>query len=258
MKRMILLTTLLICGFAMLAQEKPDIVTDRPDQTEASVLLPKGALQVETGFQFQNDVDNSIEAKEYTMNTTLIKYGINEYFELRLISEYIKTTEKQIGDFTLDSKSGFVPLAIGMKIKLAEEKGFWPQAALIGHVHTKKADPDYSAEFTSFAFRLTFAHTLSEKLALSYNLGSEWNGITPEATFLYTLSLAYKATSHMGVFIEGYSYFPEKSYADNRIDAGITYLISPVVQWDLSGGIGLSERAPDYFLSTGLSFRLFK
>ena len=54
MKRVIILVIILILvvfGFVAVGQEKKaEIVTDRPDQTEASVLIPKGSLQVETGF----------------------------------------------------------------------------------------------------------------------------------------------------------------------------------------------------------------
>ena len=54
MKRIIVLVIILILvgfGFMAVGQgKKADIVTDRPDQTEASVLIPQGSLQVETGF----------------------------------------------------------------------------------------------------------------------------------------------------------------------------------------------------------------
>jgi hypothetical protein len=103
-----------------------------------------------------------------------------------------------------------------------------------------------------------FAHTLSDKFSLSYNVGAAWNGTTPEATFLYTLALGYSISNKLAVFIESYSFFPEASKADNRFDAGFTYKITTVVQFDISGGIGLSDNSPDSFLSTGISFRLFK
>ncbi len=78
---------------------------------------------------------------------------------------------------------GFSPLAIGMKLKLADEKGFWPQAALIGHVNLRAGSKEFEPEYTSGQFRLTFAHTLNENFALSYNVGAEWNGFTPGSNF---------------------------------------------------------------------------
>ena len=143
-------------------------------------------------------------------------------------------------------------------IKLADEENIWPQVALIGHISLRSGSHEFAPEYTASDFRFTMAHTLSEKMALSYNIGAEWNGQSAEATFLYTLSLGYAITDKLGVFIETYSFFPEESKADNRADAGITFKFSPRLQWDVSGGVGLSSNAPDSFLSTGLSFRLFK
>jgi hypothetical protein len=243
--------------FALAQTEKPEIVTDRPDQTEAPSLVPKGGLQVELGTSVENDKSGESKFTNYTYGTALIKYGVNEHFELRLISEYL-------GERLRSSESapirynGLSPLAIGVKIKLAEETGAWPQTALIGHVNLKSGSSEFAPDYTAGDFRFTFAHTLSDKFSLSYNVGAEWNGQTPDATFLYTLSLGYVISPKFGAYIESYSFFPEESKADHRFDAGVTYKISPVVQFDVSGGIGLSENAPDSFLSAGISFRLFK
>ena len=237
--------------------EKPEIVTDRPDQTEAPSLVPRGGLQVELGTSMENDEMDGVKYTHVTYSTALIKYGVNENFELRLITEYIGERAKPTEGKASQVK-GLSPLALGVKIKLAEEKGIFPQASLIGHVNLKSGSTEFSPEYTAADFRFTFAHTLSDKFALSYNVGAEWNGETPDATFLYTLSVGYLITSKLGAFIESYSFFPEESKADHRFDAGLTYKFSPVDQADVSGGVGLNENAPDSFISAGLSFRLFR
>lgn len=248
---------LLFATFApALSQQKPEIVTDRPDQTEASALVPKGGLQVETGFVYEKDVNESVTIRNLTYATSLIKYGVNDYFELRFITEFLGS-EIQVDNET-EKVNGFGPLALGVKIKLADEKGFWPQAALIGHLNLRSGSTQFEPEYTAGDFRFTLAHTLGDRFSLSYNLGAEWDGESPAAAFLYTLSLGYTATDRIGAYIECYSFFPEEDKADHRFDAGLTFKFSPVVQLDISGGIGLSKNAPDYFFGTGLSARLFK
>jgi len=244
--------------FSVTAQiDKPEIVTDRPDQTEAPDLVPRGGLQVETGFVYEKDDEQNINTINFAYNTTLIKYGVNDNFELRFITEYLGQRIK-LSENNIIKTNGFSPVALGVKIKLADEKGIWPQAALIGHVNLKSGSSEYTPEYTAADFRFTLAHTLSEKFALSYNIGAEWDGSSPAAVFIYTVSLGYTISEKLGVFIESYSFIAEETKADNRFDAGITYKFSPVVQWDISGGIGLSSNAPDSFLSTGISFRLFQ
>src|SRR6187549_2682149 len=95
--------------------EKPDLVTDRPDQTEAPVLVPKGGLQVETGFMFEKDKSRAVDATNYTYNTTLVKYGVNENFELRLISEYLGE-KSRTSEAASDKVQGISPLALGLKV----------------------------------------------------------------------------------------------------------------------------------------------
>jgi hypothetical protein len=258
MRRIIVLISAVTAIFSSaFSQEKPEIVTDRPDQTEAPSIVPRGGLQVETGFVFERDVEDGVETEGWAYNSTLIKYGVNENFELRLITEYVGETIDD-NENPATKINGFTPFAVGMKLKLADEKNFWPQAALIGHLNLRTGNKEFVPEYTAGDFRFTCAHTLSEKFSLSYNVGAQWNGFTPEATFIYTLSLGYVFTDKLGGYIESYSFFPEDAKADNRADAGLTYKFTPVVQWDVSGGIGLSQNAPDYFLSTGLSVRMFK
>jgi len=252
------LAVLMICTVTLNAQtDKPDLVTDRPDQTEAPSLVPRGGLQIETGFIYEKDKEENVEVTNYTYNTTLIKYGVNDNLELRFITEYLGERAK-VDETSISKVQGFSPIALGVKLRIAEEKGFWPQTSMIGHINLESGSTEFAPEHTAADFRFTFAHTLSDKFALSYNLGAEWDGENPQATFLYTLSLGYGITDRLGVFVETYSFFPEDNDADHRFDAGLTYKLTPVLQWDVSGGFGLSSNAPDSFISTGLSARFFK
>src|SRR5688572_5635052 len=234
MKNSLLLLILLGLGTRIFAQDaKPDIVTDRPDQTEAPSLVPTGGLQVELGTSIENDAIENIKITNYTYATALLKYGINKNFELRLISEYLGQRVK-LNESDVNKIDGASPLALGVKIKIADENKFWPQAAFIGHINLKSGSSEFAPHYTAADFRFTFAHTLSEKFSLSYNLGAEWNGETPDAAFLYTLSVGYLITNKIAAFIESYSFFPENGKADHRIDGGLTFKITPVVQWDVS------------------------
>lgn len=255
-----LLAAILCCGSAIVkAQDREPIVTDRPDQTEAPSLVPAGGLQIETGFVYEVDTQEGIRAKNITYNTTLVKYGVNENFEIRLVSEYLGT-RAELNESTVAEVQGIGPLTLGVKIRLSDEKGIIPQAALIGHINLRTGSREYQPQRTSADFRFTCAHTLSEKFSLGYNVGAEWSGDGEfsGATFLYTASIGYTISERVGVFVESYAFFPEREKADHRFDGGLTYKFSPVVQWDLSAGIGLTDNAPDSFIGTGLSVRLFK
>ena len=98
MKNEILLLFLLI-STSIYSQTTEPIQADRPDQTETPALVPKGMFQVETGFTFQK---NDALSKSLGLPSTLWKYGVNDNFELRLITEFLSEEiyNKKLKGFT--------------------------------------------------------------------------------------------------------------------------------------------------------------
>jgi hypothetical protein len=230
------------------AQNSEPIQADRPDQTETPAIVPKGMFQVETGFTFQKEDATS---NTLSLPSTLWKYGVNENFELRVITEFI--SEKN------DSQNlnGVLPIYIGFKVKIMEEKGWMPKTSFIGHIGLPNvASTKYKTDYIAPEFRFVMQHTLSEKFSLSYNLGAEWDGVSPESTLLYTLTTGYAISKKMGSYIELFGFAPEKDSASHSFDGGITYLINRNLMLDLSSGIGLTNNAPDYYIAFGFSFRI--
>ncbi len=248
MYRLPLYFSLILFGNFGFSQDIEPIQADRPDQTETPSLVPKGMFQMENGFSFEK---NNADSETITAPTSLWKYGITENFELRLITEFSHQTSDG------NSISGLNPVLIGFKVKLTEERGIVPKMAFIGHLAVPKlASKEFQSTFYAPEFRFVMQHTLSEKFSFSYNLGAEWNGETPEPSFIYTTTLGFAASSKLGAFVELYGFAPQYDRADHRFDCGLTYLISNNFMIDLSGGFGITEHSPDYFVSTGFSFRI--
>ena len=239
---------IVLISFSGFAQVVEPIQADRPDQTETPSLVPKGMFQLEAGFTYQK---NKAYSTSLALPTALWKYGVNENFELRLITEL--AVDK---DFDQQS-SGINPILIGCKIKIAEEKGILPKTSFIAHMSIPNAaSTPYKTEFYAPEFRFVMQHTLSERFSLSYNLGSEWDGVTPEPTFIYTLTTGCAITEKLGSYIELFGFAPQKQTSNHSFDGGITYLITNDFMLDLSSGFGLTELAPDYYCAFGFSFRM--
>lgn len=240
-----------LCSLALVAatrgQQLQPIQLDRPDQTECPFIVPKKYIQGEVGFTYEkSDRNNS----SLLLPTMLLKYGVNEKLELRLITELEQTKEYA------DKSFGLNPVKIGLKTKLVEENGIIPMISFIGHLSLPTvAGKKYKADFYAPSFRFTLQHTLSEKFSFGYNLGAEWDGFTPEPTFIYTATTGYSISEKAGCYIEAYGFFPQEGKADHRFDSGITYLVNNDIMIDISGGAGLSRTSPDYYASLGFSFR---
>lgn len=240
---------LFLCSYTALAQENQQpIEADRPDQTETPAIVPKGMFQMENGFSFEKADRNS---KTIAAPAILWKYGVNDHFELRLITEF------EFRDSIDVKQSGLNPVHVGFKVALSDEKGIIPKTSFIGHLQIPDlASAEYKAKYYATAFRFTMQHTLSEKMSLSYNLGTEWDGETPAGTFIYTLTTGFSLTESLGAYAELYGYAPETESASHSFDGGLTYLLSNDFMIDASAGFGITDNAPDYFAALGFSFRL--
>ncbi|GAB3713637.1 transporter [Flavobacterium koreense] len=247
MKNKILLLFLLI-STSIYSQTTEPIQADRPDQTETPALVPKGMFQVETGFTFQK---NDALSKSLGLPSTLWKYGVNDNFELRLITEFLS---EEINNKKL---KGFTPVYVGFKVKLADENGIIPKTSFVGHISLPNAaSKEFKTEFFAPEFRFVMQHTLSEKISFSYNLGTEWDGFSAEPTFIYTNAIGYSISDKLGSYIEIFGFIPQKEKSNHSIDGGITYLINHNFMLDLSSGIGISKNAPKNYFAFGFSFRI--
>jgi hypothetical protein len=248
-------------------REIPSIATDRPDQTESPFIVPVKMIQVETGYQVENDKVNGVKIKNYTYNTTLLKYGASKNIEFRLIAEYLGTSiiDKQ-KDISNKRTNGMNSITIGSKIFICEQKGLLPKTSLITHLELPYFGSSiFKVKHLAPRFRFLMQHTISDRVAFSYNLGGEWDGSSQNATLIYTASLGIGLVTNLGMFIEAYGFVTENSNSksefngsfmnDHRLDGGLTYLLNKNLQLDVSGGIGISKISPVSFLSCGVSWR---
>jgi hypothetical protein len=243
----------LFLSFESFAQEgiipNPDpIATDRPDQTEAAAIVPKGYVQMELGF----GQINYPEGKSYIFPNALIKYGVNENFELRLIASYASIQDEGKSDI-----NGFLPVALGCKVKFAEENGIWPKISLLGHmVLPGIVTDDVAIENLAPDLRFAFAHTISNVVSLGYNLGVFWDGTNPEPIYFYSLAPGF-SFGNFGFYVEGYGFIPQGTDQEVRLlaDGGVTYLVNNDLQLDVSYGHHLSNNIIEDYIAVGVSWR---
>jgi len=237
--------------------DKAELVTDRPDQTESATIVPVGSVQLETGLLYSSDKAEvagiKYGASSFSIPNNLFRIGILKPVELRVIAGEFSSSRASVGDVSVAGPKGLSAIALGTKIKFWDEKGFIPETAILAHVTLPVGGEEVRPPEPIYDFRFSLAHTLSDNLALGYNVGGEYDPFTDEFTGLYTLSLGIGLTDTFGVFGEFFGDFG----SSHEFDAGLTYLITDLIQYDLSGGFGLTDEAPDFFISTGITIRLF-
>ena len=252
----IVIMLLFVASLAKAQIESPDLVTDRPDQTESSAIVPLKSLQIETGFVVEHKEHDGIKEHHFAFNSTLLRYGLLENLELRLGLEYLGEKSTNTGTNISHTITGLSPLYTGFKLKISDERGWKPDIAfLAGLILPFTAKKEFKPNFTAVDFRFAFSHTLSQWFSIGYNLGAVWDGQTAVPSYFYSVALGAALVEKLGMFVEGYGLIAENGEAKHLLDVGFTYLLLPNFQLDASGGIGL-QNSIDNFLSAGITFRL--
>lgn len=238
----------------------PDLVTDRPDATESSIVVLPGIIQVETGIVYTDEAEHSPHSRTYAVPGTLFRIGLFDRVELRLgFDGFI------VEDGT-DEEDGIGDSEIGVKIFFAEEKGLRPEMAFLASLSMPTGEKAFSSERKDPSFRFLFSHSLTDRLSLGTNLGIAWStkpnvserGLNTLSVFQYTTSLGIGLTDKLGSYLEFFGDMPmsDKGNPAHTFNGGFTYLLKDQLQFDVSAGFGLSQSADDWFVGTGVSFAI--
>jgi hypothetical protein len=112
------------CG----ANAQNPIVTDRPQITSSSVVVPCGSLQFEHGVQETSNGDQ----RSFDLPETLVRFGIASKTELRTASGFA---------------TGFGDLSLGLKQQLGPTRGGFDVSLIPGDVDHHDAVIAYSDDF---------------------------------------------------------------------------------------------------------------
>jgi hypothetical protein len=240
---------LLVSGPLIAQTQRID--TDRPDQTESALTVPKKYFQGEFGFGKENFEGNNYN---FIHPTFLLKYGLSKRLELRLegnfLSEYVQLIPNPKTTTSLE------PLEIGTKVSLFEEKGILPKTSLIVHLGLPFSGSNVDNDQHLFpSFRFTLQNSLTDNIGIGYNLGAEWNGYDNKPAWLYTFSPNFNIGKKWYAYVEAFGFYEANAWQHN-FDAGIAYYLSNDTKADLSGGFGLGSSLLKNYFSLGFSFRL--
>ena len=246
----------LLLGAAVLAvavdasAQSPELVTDRPDQTESATVVRRGVLQVETGYLFTREG----EVDSHAAPGTLFRIGLGGRTELRL---------GHAGVVGAEGRRGAGDSALGAKVNLVPQADGWrPELAILGGLSLPTGDHGFSSGGADPSFLVAFAHELAPRLALGYNAGAAWESAPDEpgrdAFVVYSLALGIGLTNRLGAFIEvfGDSQVTSPVASGVSADTGLTLLLTDVLQLDVCVGRRLRDPADDLFFGAGISFRL--
>lgn len=226
----------------------PDLVTDRPDFTESGVVVPKGSVQVEAGFTWEDGADG---VRSFAGPEALVRWGLGDEFELRFgLPDYVSLSNGV-------SESGLGDASLGAKLQLGPA-GDWDLAGIFT-VSVPTGDDAFTSDDWDPQFILAAGRDLNERWSLGTQVSLESASAGGERETVggatAVLGMGLDEEGRTGAFLELAAILPESGTAPLALHTGLTRLLQDTLQIDVHGGLGLSDTAPDVFVGAGVSFR---
>lgn len=223
-----------------------EIVTDRPDQTESSVTVATGNLQIESGVSIANEG----RVTSTFLPSTLLRYGIFEGVELRFVFQNEST------EISLDGGNrkyqGFSDLEIGTKIQILKKENVNTEIAFLSHLIIPSAKTGITTDNFGVINKLSVSHSLSDIVGIGYNIG--YDLVEKQSALTYSVALGISFSDKVGFYVEPYGSWAEQNDFESNFDLGITYLVRPNLQLDVSYGTGINNDMN--YLSAGFSWEI--
>jgi hypothetical protein len=262
--------------FAAFSQrEDPDgpINTDRPTFTPANTVVPRGRIQIESGWTFNYKPSGKTRTELYDFPELAVRYGLTSRVEFRTF--WLGETDADVQSTSRRPRrpvSGASDMEVGFKWQLFpgdKERKWIPTTALITSIFAPTGgSASISSETVEPYINLLYGWSPTDKLTITGCTG--YTGLRSHGVpgliqpadnyqrYHQSLVAFYSRTQQTTLFYEWYV-FMFTNAADNRplnfMDGGLIYHLTPNIQVDIRAGFGLSGRPDDFFTGTGFSIR---
>ena len=225
---------------------KDEIITDRPDVTNSSVVVPPGSLQIENGVSFSaRDGNRVIDG-----TNTRLRAGIASCLE------FLVDTPTYFANVRSPQNSGFSDVAPALKWQTSPVPGKIGLSAVFG-----VALPTRTANIASAGAQPYLQFPWSWELRRGWGLRGMFTEFfrpsypTSKRITETTFVIEKKVTERASLFVEYVGDYPESGSPAQFLNSGGLYRLSPNQQLDFHVALGLNHNAPSYVVGVGYSVR---
>lgn len=252
MKKVVVLLLVTLLPLSALAQsEEADFIADRPGATTGIEVMPMGRLQWETGIGYERLKIDGIVATTWTLNTSLLRWGISESAELRLQADYLYSSCEGA------HINGLSNVAIGTKVKLFEGWKAVPAVSLLGNVLVPGgSNAEFLPEEWGGQMGLIFQNELTSRCTLGYEANLIWSDAA-KPIFFWGACLGFQLNDRLWLMAEEYNYQYSDTH-ENWIELGAAYQLTSRLQLDLATDISLNYPKRFFNLMAGVAWQISK
>ena len=246
-----MIAVLLAAGSLPSFAQAPDLIdADRPGLADASTVVGKGWLQVETGFQWEEHPGQTA-----AFFPTLFRIGLADRFEARFEGNTFVTVSAED-----QRQSGLAPASIGFEWLVSRRSGRRPGLGIIGRVSPAWGTGDFVSRHVTSDARLAADWDFADHWSLNPNVGvAAYEADAGDfVAGLLALTLAFAPRDGVSWFVDSGVQMPEAEGGTTSVvvDGGVAYICGRNWQVDLSAGTRVhGETAPHPFVAIGLAYR---
>ncbi|MCA9236096.1 MAG: transporter [Planctomycetales bacterium] len=242
--------------------EQDHIETDRDSFTPATTTAGPRRLILESAYSF---IDNRHVADTHSFPELIGRYGVNEWLELRLGSNYevggeansISGAGGETGDLEGGGLETEAKVFYGLKAAVTAQDGWQPRSAVIIHGNTPTSGAETATHLVAtYVWGWTLVEGVEWDSAIRYGDAAveedHFNHWAPSTVLKAEIFEDWNAhIEYFGIFTDGRDVERSQSY----ISPGVHYLITPNFEAGVRVGWGVSADAANFFSNFGVGLR---
>ena len=231
---------------------------DRPGISNPPHVLTPGEVQLEGGVELARETHgDEPNTRTLTVPGATLRVGVLSFLEARALVDGLVFQARDDGP----DRASASDFALGARARVLDQSGVRPATALDFNLSLPTGSRAVSSDGVDPSGAFLFQWALPGRCTLDVNLGlgslslGAGNSrrafqVAPSASF--GVALGERAST----FVEYYATLSDRALDDDHgVDAGFAWLAARNLQLDVSAGAGLSDSAPDYFVSVGAAWR---
>ncbi len=235
-----------------------ELSTDRPDTTESPFTIDAGHVQLEMDFvNATRDRTDGVKTTGWGVAPFNIRVGVLNDFELGVfIAPWSRVTSTSRGGPS-ERVQGFGDVTVRAKYNFWGNDGGASAFGLIADLTLPTARGGLGVERTEGALILPVSFELADGWELGAMTGAEFHARDTggyRAAWINTITVGHDLTKTVGAYVELTSSTGDGPHIAT-LDAGLTWKLNASTQLDAGFLVGVSRRADDLTVFTGLSRR---
>lgn len=238
-----------------------ELAPDRPDTTESPVTVDAGHFQIETSFfDYSRDKSDGIRTEVFTYSSLNLKVGLTNRMDAQLLFDsYTVEKSKDLDADETEKTGSFSDVIVRLKVNLWGNDGGKTAFAIFPFVKIPTGTK-LSNDRVEGGLILPFSLGINDWLDLGMMIetdvlyDSDTDGY--ELAVVHTAVLGVSIADPVGFFLEyaGAAGTGGQDY-QAAFNGGLTFPVTPDLQWDAGVRVGLNDAAEDFGCFAGMTVR---